>query len=105
MALDPRPELRYNPATHGTLASPVGQSHFHSGNSGMVKIDGEEGQGGQGAEYDVAYEHVISGRLMEAESVCRAILATDPNHAEALHLMGGIAAKRIADRNMSMRLS
>ena len=56
----------------------------------MVK---NEVEGGQGAEYDVAYRHVIAGRLMEAESVCRAILATDPNHAEALHLMGGIAAK------------
>ncbi|MCH7543872.1 MAG: hypothetical protein IIB65_09555, partial [Proteobacteria bacterium] len=59
----------------------------------MVKNEGEEAQGGQGAEYDVAYEHAIAGRLMKAESVCRGILATDPNHAEALHLMGGIAAK------------
>ncbi|MCH7710356.1 MAG: tetratricopeptide repeat protein [Proteobacteria bacterium] len=59
----------------------------------MVKNEGEEAQGGQGAEYDVAYEHAIAGRLIEAESICRAILATEPNHAEALHLMGGIAAK------------
>jgi tetratricopeptide (TPR) repeat protein len=59
----------------------------------MVNNEGEEAQGGQGAEYDVAYRHVVAGRLMEAESVCRAILASDPNHAEALHLMGGIAAK------------
>ena len=35
--------------------------------------------------------HHRAGRLAEAEAVYRAILASDPNHADALQLLGTIA--------------
>ncbi len=46
-----------------------------------------------GSDYDTAHELAVAGRLAEAETLCREILTSDPNHAEALHLLGGIAAK------------
>ncbi len=48
---------------------------------------------GAGAEYDAAYGHAAAGRTAEAEALCREILASDPTHAEALYLLGGIAAQ------------
>lgn len=48
---------------------------------------------GAEADYDVAYEHAVAGRVAEAEAVCRKILTSQPSRAEALHLLGGIAAK------------
>jgi len=35
-----------------------------------------------------AYEHFQAGRVAEAERRCRAVLAGDPGHAEANHLLG-----------------
>ena len=46
-----------------------------------------------GADYDAAYEHAEAGRTAEADAICRKILTSDPTHAEALHLLGAIAAK------------
>lgn len=46
-----------------------------------------------GADYDAAYEHAAAGRIAEAEAICRKILTSDPTHAEALNLLGAIAAK------------
>jgi tetratricopeptide (TPR) repeat protein len=41
--------------------------------------------------YDLALQHHRAGRLREAESLYRQILTSDPNHADALHMLGGIA--------------
>ena len=38
-----------------------------------------------------AMEHHAAGRLAEAESICRQILAAQPDYADALHLLGVIA--------------
>src|SRR5579862_3985322 len=40
---------------------------------------------------NVALEHHRAGRLHEAEKIYRQILAQQPRHAEALHLLGVIA--------------
>ncbi len=50
--------------------------------------------GGGGADYEAAYSHALAGRLPHAEALCREILATTPGHADALHLLGAIAARR-----------
>ena len=39
----------------------------------------------------VALQHHQSGRLAEAEAIYRQILAVEPRHADALHLLGVIA--------------
>jgi predicted O-linked N-acetylglucosamine transferase (SPINDLY family) len=41
--------------------------------------------------FDLAVQHHQSGRLREAESLYRQVLAQYPNHADALHLLGVIA--------------
>ena len=40
---------------------------------------------------DMAIQHHEAGRLHEAEPICRQILAADPNHHDAWHLLGIIA--------------
>ena len=42
----------------------------------------------------IAVQHHQAGRLHEAEVIYRRILAADPNHADALHLLGVIAHQR-----------
>jgi len=39
----------------------------------------------------IAVDHQRAGRLPEAEQVCRQILAVEPNHADAWHVLGLIA--------------
>ena len=41
--------------------------------------------------FQAAAKHHQSGRLPEAEKIYRQILAADPNHADALHLLGVLA--------------
>jgi predicted O-linked N-acetylglucosamine transferase (SPINDLY family) len=41
--------------------------------------------------FTLATQHHQAGRLHEAETLYRQILATDPNHADALHLLGVLA--------------
>jgi len=41
----------------------------------------------------IAMGHHRAGRLQQAEASCRQILQTDPNHADALHILGLIAHK------------
>ena len=41
--------------------------------------------------FEVALQHHRSGRLVEAETLYRQILAVEPRHADALHLLGTIA--------------
>jgi len=41
----------------------------------------------------LALEHHVSGRLKEADQIYRQILAADPNHADALHLLGVVASQ------------
>ena len=41
--------------------------------------------------FEAAFHHHQSGRLAEAEALYRQILALEPRHAEALHLLGVIA--------------
>ncbi|MGA2231351.1 MAG: tetratricopeptide repeat protein, partial [Tepidisphaeraceae bacterium] len=43
--------------------------------------------------YNIALEHYESGRLRQAELLCRRILGYDPQHGNALHLLGIIAYK------------
>src|ERR1041385_48992 len=45
-------------------------------------------------EIDRAVRHHARGELDEAESIYRQILAHDPNHAHALHLLGIVAHQR-----------
>ena len=42
----------------------------------------------------LAWEHDAAGRLEEAEACVDQILATDPNHAEAIHLKGAAAFRK-----------
>src|SRR5262245_5839788 len=44
------------------------------------------------SDRNAAFAHFRAGRLAEAESACRAIVARDANDAEALHLLGFILA-------------
>jgi hypothetical protein len=39
----------------------------------------------------IAIQHHQAGRLDLAEGICRAILGVEPDHADALHLLGVIA--------------
>ena len=41
--------------------------------------------------FELAVQHHQSGRLAEAEAIYRQILAAEPRHADALHLLGVIA--------------
>jgi protein O-GlcNAc transferase len=41
----------------------------------------------------IAANHFLAGRLVEAESVCRQILAVAPDHLDALNILGVIAHK------------
>jgi len=41
--------------------------------------------------FDLALQHHQAGRLAEAEALYRQILAVQPNHADALHLLGVVA--------------
>jgi protein O-GlcNAc transferase len=38
--------------------------------------------------FDIAVQHHHAGRLPQAEQLCRQILQVNPQHAEALHLLG-----------------
>ena len=40
---------------------------------------------------EIALRHYLAGRLGEAESVSRQILAAQPNHADALRVLGLVA--------------
>ena len=51
-------------------------------------------QASGGADYEAAYRHALAGRIADAEALCREILAATPEDADALHLLGAIAAKR-----------
>src|SRR5580704_11984819 len=41
-----------------------------------------------------AIRHHQAGRLTEAERIYRQVLATQPNHAQAIHLLGALAYQR-----------
>ena len=41
----------------------------------------------------VAIQHHQGGRLQAAEQIYRQILAVEPNHADAIHLLGVIASQ------------
>ena len=41
--------------------------------------------------FQIALQHHQSGRLADAEAIYRQILAVEPRHADALHLLGAIA--------------
>src|SRR5262249_13077430 len=41
--------------------------------------------------FEIAFQHHQSGRLAEAEAIYQQILAVEPHHANALHLLGVIA--------------
>jgi tetratricopeptide (TPR) repeat protein len=43
------------------------------------------------AQCEAGHRHLQSGRQLEAQICCQRLLASDPNHAGALHLMGLIA--------------
>src|SRR5579862_381243 len=43
--------------------------------------------------FDVALEHHQAGRLADAERLYRRVLADEPNHADALNLLGVLAAQ------------
>jgi Flp pilus assembly protein TadD len=45
------------------------------------------------SRFDTAVEHHQAGRLPEAEALYRKVLALEPNHADALHLLGVLAAQ------------
>jgi predicted O-linked N-acetylglucosamine transferase (SPINDLY family) len=43
--------------------------------------------------FGVALRHYQAGRMAEAERICRQVLAQQPNHADALNLLGVLAAR------------
>src|SRR5580700_7437086 len=43
--------------------------------------------------FDSALEHHQAGRFAEAEPLYRQVLTNQPNHADALHLLGVLAAQ------------
>ena len=43
--------------------------------------------------FAIAIQHHQAGRLQAAEQIYRQILAVEPNHADAIHLLGVIAAQ------------
>jgi Flp pilus assembly protein TadD len=45
------------------------------------------------SRFEAAVEHHQAGRLAEAEPLYRKVLALEPNHADALHLLGVLAAQ------------
>jgi len=45
------------------------------------------------SRFDAAIEHHQAGRFAEAEALYRKVLAIHPNHADALHLLGVLAAQ------------
>ena len=53
--------------------------------------------------FQTAFQHHQAGRLPQAEQLYRQILARQPNHAEALHMLGLIAAK-FARRDAAVEL-
>jgi tetratricopeptide (TPR) repeat protein len=46
------------------------------------------------APIDLAWQHHSAGRLEQAEAIYRQILAREPRHADALHLLGLVAYQR-----------
>src|SRR5205085_680111 len=50
-----------------------------------------------------ATEHHRAGRLAEAEAIYRQVLAVDPNHADALHLLG-LIAQQAGRRELAVEL-
>jgi tetratricopeptide (TPR) repeat protein len=46
-----------------------------------------------GAQYEIGLRHMQEGRYRDAQACCREALAQDPRHADALHLMGLLAAQ------------
>ncbi|MGD0138150.1 MAG: tetratricopeptide repeat protein [Tepidisphaeraceae bacterium] len=53
--------------------------------------------------FDLALQHDQAGRLQEAEQLYRQILARQPNHAQALHLLG-VLAGRAGQKDVAVEL-
>src|SRR5258708_9045011 len=41
--------------------------------------------------FEAAHQHYQAGRLREAEALYRQVLAQNPNHVDALHMLGALA--------------
>jgi tetratricopeptide (TPR) repeat protein len=54
-------------------------------------------------DLDLALHHHLAGRLPEAESLYREILAADPNNADALHLLG-VAAHQTGRAELAVEM-
>ena len=52
----------------------------------------------------IAVQHHQAGRLQAAEQIYRQILAVEPNHADAIHLLGVIAHQVGSTRSPSSTL-
>ena len=48
----------------------------------------------QSASIASALAHISAGRLVEAEAICRAVVAADPEQGQAWHLLGGMALQQ-----------
>jgi len=68
-------------------AAPPASPSAQTGPSGRVKLTAEQALA-------LAGEHFGARRFAEATDICRAVLAADPNHAGAHHLLGGCALVR-----------
>jgi tetratricopeptide (TPR) repeat protein len=53
--------------------------------------------------FDLAADHFEAGRLVEAETICRQLLAQKPDHADALQLLG-LIAQRCGHRDAAVEL-
>ena len=53
--------------------------------------------------FELAVQHHQAGRLAEAEAICRQILAADPRHADAFHLLG-VIARRMGRSDVAVEL-
>jgi Tfp pilus assembly protein PilF len=52
---------------------------------------------------ELALQHFGSGRLRDTEGLCRQILSAQPQHAEALHLLG-VLANQTGHRDAAVEL-
>src|SRR5580658_3072401 len=48
---------------------------------------------GTGQAFEVALEHFLAGQAQQAAAICTRILTAQPNHADALHLLGVVALR------------
>lgn len=60
----------------------------HRAGSDPAQTDSEDAGSSAASLYQAGLAHMVAGRVLDAQLCCRQVLTADPNHADALHLMG-----------------